>query len=1109
MRRTRLALDLSSLLWTCLRTGKDAEGKEVEHNGKKVWVNTAMYAYEFAVNSVVAALKELDLTPIDMIIVREGLMSKSPRIAIFPEYKAGRDDKPNEEYEQFQNLRERFCDVFRNLGAVVVCQDRAEGDDVLGWLATNTRAPLVIMTNDNDMQVLNGTNNHGAVVAVRVNGIIGNNKYGTFPFKYTTLYKATVGDSSDGISGIPRFGVKAWEQLETRFGVSGLEMLDGFCRAGSVDDLHNDAQQDAFVKKIYDGGADMIRSFKLAKLYPEWVDTMADPLQWAPGMTSNTDDERLKPWAAARRLVTTKNWDAFTAWALPHIKARPWLALDIETSTPDESDDWLAAQEDPDGVDVIGSELTGMSLTFGANMQYTVYISVDHKDTDNVSSEMVRDFVAQIAKQGTRIVIHNTMFEGPVLFNVWGEHWKDNGYQGLLPNWYDTKFAASYVDENDKLGLKHLSKRWLGYNQVDYKTTTTLEGPFADDSGGRYVGEIKKFQGELPVTIGDTPYIDDRPFELVETRQFKMRELTAQHVFDYACDDTVCTAALYNFFTLFMELEGTDAVLEDVELDASYAHAQSFVHGFSISMAKLSELEQIDKKTADAAMDVLSTYLISKGWDGTVCPVYTAPLSAPHIKEAYQIVMGEPLATAVRTPSKLVGMIANPLLAGCLRLAVETGDVTSLNTLVRNKFDGKPKFNAGSPVQMQRLMYEVMECPVRVNNPPTDAMKAKGQYTGTPSTDALAIAYALRDMADNEQVTSALQALQLIKMVQIRNGLYYRPYPRFIHWKTGRIHAGHNQCATNTRRASSSRPNVQQWPKHPKVEGQPARFREVVVPHKKNAIIISMDFAAQELRVIADYSRDTNMLDCFIGDSLKDMHILTGLEIANREGRGWSYHSFCEYYGDTESEFHKACKAYRALGKRTNFTTEFGAQAPKLAATLMVEEALAQLYIDAREEAFPEAKEWKQTVISEAKGCGFVRTKLGAKRHLRNAFMSSNRRESSKAERQSVNTKIQGSSAEMTKKAEGRIFAERLTARFDAEIIGPIHDEIVASCAVEDAVEFIKAMHGCMVAPYADMYVPIESSISFGPNFGHQIEIGSVPSDEAIEKGLKQLKEVA
>lgn len=805
MRKTRLALDLSSLLWTCLRTGKDGEGQEVIHKERKVWVNTAAYAYEFAVNSVIASLKDHDLTPIDLIVVQEGVMSKSPRIAIYPEYKGSRDDKPAEEYEQFQRLREMFTSLFRSLGAVILCQNRAEGDDTLGWLAKNTRSTLIIMTNDNDMQVLNGTNEHGAEVFVRVNGLIGQNKYGTFPFKYTTLYKATVGDSSDGISGIPKFGPKAWEQLEARFGVAGLEEVDRMCREGSVDDLYEDAQQDAFVKRLHDGGADMIRSFKLAKLYPEWVDTMSDPLEWFPGMVTAVRDERLRQWSAARRLVTAGNWEAFVPWALTHIKERPWLALDIETSTPDESDDWLIAQEDPEGVDVIGSELTGMSLTFGSNMQYTVYISVDHKDTDNVTSEQVRLFIEQVCKLKTRLVIHNTMFEGPVLYNAWGEAWKDNGWQGFLPNWYDTKFAASYVDENDKFGLKHLSKRWLDYQQVDYKTTTTLEGPFPDGAGGRFVGEVKRFIGDPPVSLDGAPVIDDRAFEMVELRQFKMRELTAKHVFDYACDDTVCTAALYNFMTLFMELEGTDAVLEEVELDASYAHAQSFVHGFSVSMEKLTELEAIDKVTADTAMDTLSTYLIKKGWEGTVCPVFTQELTPANIKLAYQIVTGEALATALRTPSKIIDLIADPLLAGCLNNAL-TGDVAPLNTLVRNRFEGKPTFNPASPIQMQRLMYEVMECPVRVNNPPTDAMKAKGQYTGAPSTDALAIAYALRDMAENPEVKSALEALQLIKMVQIRNGLYYRPYPRFIHWKTGRIHAGHNQCATNTRRASSSKP---------------------------------------------------------------------------------------------------------------------------------------------------------------------------------------------------------------------------------------------------------------------------------------------------------------
>jgi DNA polymerase I-like protein with 3'-5' exonuclease and polymerase domains len=300
-------------------------------------------------------------------------------------------------------------------------------------------------------------------------------------------------------------------------------------------------------------------------------------------------------------------------------------------------------------------------------------------------------------------------------------------------------------------------------------------------------------------------------------------------------------------------------------------------------------------------------------------------------------------------------------------------------------------------------------------------------------------------------------------------------------------------------------------PKHPKIEGQAARFREVFVPHKKNAVIVSMDFEAQELRVIADYSRDQNMLDCFIGDNLKDMHALTGLGIARSKDSemSWSYEMFMAALGDKAHPQHKFIKECRTRGKKVNFTTEYGAMAPKVAMTLLVSEEDAQAFIDAKEHAFPRSLEWKQEVIADAKLYGYVKTKMGAVRHLQPALTSSDRYENSKAERQAVNTKIQGSSAEMTKRAEGRMFKARLEQLFDCEIIGPVHDEVLASVAIDDLYGLLPAMHRCMVAPYADMVVPIGSSISFGPSFGVQIEIGNVPSKEAIDSGLATLKEAA
>lgn len=1049
-----IAVDVSSILWTALKVGKDREGS-LDENG--VHCNSAGYGYENAINSVIEVLNELDAVPSQLILVEEGYNSKAPRLNIDPNYKATRGKKSKLEYENFNALKKMFLGALKGVGSCVLRQDNAEADDVLGWLAKHTTEELVVVTNDNDLSALNSR-----LVTVRVNSVMGRNKYGDWDFKYITLYKALVGDASDAISGIRGFGPKAWEQVVARFGTAGMDVLVKCALECSVEILKEDSEKDTFVKKIYDGGADFIRSYKLARIYPEWCDTMRDAIQWEPGMVVDTKDERLKKYAAVRKLITATEWDEFVGWALPLFGE--FFALDIETSTSAESDAWLLAQprsdEDNLGVDVMGSRLSGMSLTFGRNNNISVYIPVDHADSDIVSTDQLRDFLEKVFAKGSRPVICNAAFGGVafvgvVLYNLWGKDWANNGWEGFLPHWVDLQFMGSYVDENDKLGLKHLSKRWLGYDQVDYKTTTT---------------------------INDV--------------QYKMRELTADHVCDYAIDGVVTTSALFNFFRIFMMLEHTWDVCEKVEIAASYLHVQSFVHGFKFDLPKMKELEAEDDLTYDAALQALQPVLIAKQWEGTVCPEYSE-LTASAVKQAYQIITGRELKTAVRTVSKLVDLMnpaVAPLFAG--------GDLTEINRAVREAFKPVPEFNPGSPGQMKRLLYETFELPIKVYNKPTPVMKQKGIRQGAPSTDALAFAYAMKD-AESEEVKAALQSIRLLKMVSTRRGLYYSTYPFFVHWLTGNIHSSHRQCATNTRRASSAKPNIQQQPKSIKIEGQDAKFREVVVPHKEGAVIVSMDFVAQELRVLANYSKDANLLSCYTGDMRKDMHTLTGLGILNSEGVGWTYEEFVERLDNEKHPDHKQAKAARAMGKKCNFTAAYGAAAPKVAATLMITEEEAQRYLDAREANFPGLVDWKQQVIDDARSTGTVRTMLGAVRHLRDAFMSSDRSVASKAERQAVNTKVQGSSAEMTKMAEGKMWEARLEQRFDAQIIGPIHDEIAASCTIEDLVPFCQAMHACMIAPYSDMFVPLESSISIGPSFGEQHEIGNEPTEEAIKNGLR------
>jgi hypothetical protein len=1195
-KQRRIAFDMSAFLWNALLTGKDDEnGYKAVHEGKEVWINSQHHGYDIVVPRIIEVLKTYRCTPIDMIMVFEGKNSKAKRLMIDAGYKQGRDH-PADSYTEFLALRDRVKKLFLELGAQAMTQDYAEGDDTLAWLAANTEDDLVIATFDNDIAALNGTNAYGANVLVWINGQDGGNKYGPFDHHLITTYKALVGDSGDKIKGCVGFGPKKFEEFVAGYGYDGLQELHDMLSVSDLSPLGPMAASGLhkLITMIVEQGPQVIKSFDLARLRPEWVQTKAHPITWEAGMVRQlAPDDRipeLRKWYGRARLVDASSFKAACDWALPLIRASREVALDIETTTPDESTEWLAAQGDIDGVDVFGSTLCGLGLTFGDNNQYTLYFSVDHADTDNIASEDLRQFIAQIPKE-IPLVIQNVSFELAVLFNEWGDRQMDNGFHGFLPNVLDSKFEANYVNENMKTGLKERSLHYLGYRQQTYDETTLLTdapenlprggrlitqtylkrtvgtGKFEqlpvldpetgvhllneDQTAGLYIDgpEITKEElvlvgtGRFEVEEDGTPKVDKHgdPVEIMEpviateTRRYKMHELSANHVFGYGADDPICTIALHNFYKLNMQLEHQYQVCLDVEIDAAYQHAKNFIDGVPFSAESMQVLVKEDDATFDAAWATFRSYLISKGWEGTQPPVYTADITAAQVKEAFEIVTGKPMGTMMRTVSKLAKFAEiecdQPIFGGLLAALDKEGTleaVKAFSDYVLKHFKGEPIFNSGSPKQKENLMYTVMGLPIRVRNKATEQMRAAGIYEGNPKTDVLAIAYALRDCAEHikeasapgmeetradwQQIKDALEAMKLMSMVNTRRSLYYSKYPAFMHWKDGRIRSSHNQAATNTRRASESGPNKQQLPKHAKIEGQDSKFRCAIVPHRPGAVVVSIDFDQQELANIAKQSQCPELLACFLGENPRKMHGITGVGIAKdlRPDIDWTYELVMEAKENKEHPLHATGKEAYNLGKKVNFTSEYGAQAPKVAATLLITEEKAQEFLDFREDSFPGVVDWKEDTIREAKLKGFVRTMRGAVRHLRDALMSDDRFEASKAERQAVNFKVQSSCAEQTKEAEGRMWRDNLFYDFDAVCYGPIHDEIVASVMIEDLVAFLPRMHACMVADYAGMSVndargvavPIKGSISFGPNFYHQTEIGLDPTPEAIAKGL-------
>jgi hypothetical protein len=470
-----------------------------------------------------------------------------------------------------------------------------EGDDVLAWIAENAEEDVVISTNDNDMSVLNKLNKQGYKIMVAVNNVVGVNKYGDFDFGLVTLYKSLVGDASDNVKGCPGFGPAAFLNLIAKYGEDGAHELMGLIQAGRRDTLAELAQSNEckILSKVVAEWESVVKSYKLVLLHPEWVNTIRQQLVWTPGMVkAGCEDERLRKWQGQSRLVTAENYDKAVEFLKSKLGETPFFTIDFETTTSDESDDWLE-QRGKNGVDVIGSTIVSMGLSFGANLQYSYYVSVGHSDTNNVTLDQLGGLLEMLPRDKF-VVAHNAAgFELPVAYNAFAERFKNNGWRGFIPNMVDTRIAASFWDENQPShGLKQLSKLLLNYEQGTYAETTTKSGVVGSLFGGR---------------VSKSYEVDGVQWE---DRQYKMHQLTAKEVVGYGVDDVYTAGALWNFFKLFMQLDHTYEAFCRLEQKPMYLSALAYVQGVDVDMPRLAKLSAEDRVLFDKCWTTIETFLI-------------------------------------------------------------------------------------------------------------------------------------------------------------------------------------------------------------------------------------------------------------------------------------------------------------------------------------------------------------------------------------------------------------------------------------------------------------------------------------------------------------------
>lgn len=1045
----RLLIDVSSLLWQSLLASKDKEfGREVEHEGKMVHVNGWQYGYECAINHLTSVMRELDVAPIDCIFVVEGQYAKSRRKAIYADYKAGRDSRPPEAYAQFGLLRDRLTQDFRNLGSQIVTQDGVEGDDIIAYLARNLDGEKVILTTDGDLATLIDE----STSLWRGDKLTRENPYGPFPCRFIPVYKALCGDGNE-YKGAAGFGPKAFLSLLTwLINIdSGLAALEGMMKRQTLSELEDDVGDFKPFRKVIDNAQHVYQSYQCALLHDDWVSTLRQPLEWKAGMVQPRDrlqDARLHKWARSVTLVTRDNYAQSLVFLMQHLAESRFFCLDLETTVPEESDEWLSQRTSRGGgVDVIASTIVGCGLSFGANQRYGFYCSVDHADTNNITLDQLRELLEVLPRDKITVAHNAAGFELPVLFNAFGAQWKNNGYRGLFPNMVDSRIAASYWDENQPShALKQLSSKLLDYQQETY----------AELTGGR-----------------------------------KMDQLSAQHVLSYGVDDVFCTGGIWNLFVTIMEIEHTwDAFLR-IEQRPMYLSAMSYVQGTPISLERLFKLKSEDDEKYAEYEKTLHTYLVEKGWGGTRCPVITE-LTPANVKEAVRIILGEPLETAVRTISKLAKLIEvlehedAPLLAKL----VADSNVEQINDWMARRFVGTPDLNVGSNKQLTTLLYETMGLPVRLRNKPTDTMRAKGIREGNPRADDDAMSMAIKRGDASPEVAPVLEALSAMKSINTKRGLYWDAYPNMVHWKDRRLHPELRQCATNTRRHTSGNPNIQQ------LDGAYGGVRSVILPHHKDAVIVSCDLAGQEIRLLADMSRDENMMSAYMGDDLKDLHSFTAAMIL-----GISYEEFRARYKSEDPAISGPANDARQSGKITFFASSYGAMAPKIAEGLGIEDGIAQDYLDALDKAFPRVNIWKKETEEFASKHGWVPLHGGTRRHLRELLLSGDKWTAQKALRQASNARIQGAGGNQLRTIMGRIWDSDLIDKYDFQFYWPVHDECVFSVGRRDAVEVIKKFHALMCEQFLDL-LPSASSIGIGSSFGTLTEIGEVPDDAKIQKAV-------
>jgi len=352
------------------------------------------------------------------------------------------------------------------------------------------------------------------------------------------------------------------------------------------------------------------------------------------------------------------------------------------------------------------------------------------------------------------------------------------------------------------------------------------------------------------------------------------------------------------------------------------------------------------------------------------------------------------------------------------------------------------RFNLASPKQLGEVLFDKLKLDPKAKKTKT------GQYA--TGEDVL-----LKLSHQNKIVDDILAFREYTKL----KSTYVDALPQMINRKTGRVHTTYGQAVAVTGRLASNNPNLQNIPIR---TDRGKEIRKAFIPRTDKHILVSADYSQIELRIVAAISGDENMCDAFRKN--KDIHTATAAKVYSIEEK------------DVTREM-------RYKAKSVNFGIIYGQGAFGLADNLGISRTEAKAIIDNYKKEFSGITKYMDDTINFAREHGYVQTLMGRKRWLKD-INSANFTVRGFAERNAINSPIQGSAADMIKLAMVKVQNAFIKKKFKSRMILQVHDELVFDAVKEELDDItpviIESMQTALPLPYE---VPVVAEIGSGKNW--------------------------